>query len=100
MSLFFIYLSYYPKTEFDRAKWLSEPGKRYRMSENMLASKMLIGKTKKEVSMLLGVDGVSFARDRWTYDLGFLPGSFNIDSQELDIVFENYKVIKVTQHQN
>jgi glucan phosphoethanolaminetransferase (alkaline phosphatase superfamily) len=47
-------ISYYPSNEFDRQKWLTNKEKRYELSEEIINSKMLIGKTKAEVKQFLG----------------------------------------------
>jgi hypothetical protein len=89
--LFFIYVSYYPKIDFDRAKWIAEPNKRYQMTESIIQSKMLIGKTKEEVKVLLG------SGEQGAYYIGFLPGGFSIDPDILGIQYKNGKVVKVSQ---
>ena len=68
------------------------------MSEDIIESKLLIGKTKQEIVELLGDDYYSYNENHIAYDLGFVPGLLNIDPDVLDIYFENGKVIKVDQH--
>ena len=55
--------------------------------------------TKKEISELLGQDFYSYNENHIAFELGFVPGLFNIDPDVLDIYFENGKVIKVKQHE-
>lgn len=92
-------ISYYPTDEFDKLAWESYPEERYKMSENIIESKMLIGKTKEEITELLGNDFYSYSENHIAYGLGFVPGLFNIDPDVLDIYIENGKVIKVGQHE-
>ncbi|MGI9527242.1 MAG: hypothetical protein ACR2MS_09050 [Weeksellaceae bacterium] len=69
------------------------------MSEDIIESKILIGKTKEEITELLGQDFYSYGENHIAYELGFVPGLFNIDPDVLDIYFENGKATKVEQHQ-
>ncbi|MCC1485587.1 hypothetical protein J1C55_13360 [Winogradskyella sp. E313] len=91
--------SYYPSSDFDKQKWETNVEERYRMSEDIIESKILIGKTKEEITKLLGQDFYSYNENHIAYELGFVPGLFNIDPDVLDIYFENGKVTKVEQHQ-
>lgn len=91
-------ISYYPSKEFDRQKWISDKESRYELSEEIIESEMLIGKTKSEVKEILGDEENDDDSDLWNYYLGFKPQLFGIDPDVLDIEFENGKVIKVGQH--
>lgn len=92
-------ISYYPNTDFDKQKWESNKDERYKMSNDIINSELLIGKTKDEVIILLGNDFYKYGENHIAYDLGFVPGLFNIDPDVLDVYFENGKVIKVGQHE-
>jgi hypothetical protein len=92
-------VSYYPTNDFDKQQWDLNPKERYQMSEHIIDSKMLIGKTKEDIIQLLGNDYYSYTENHIAYTLGFVPGMFNIDPDVLDIYFENGKVIKVEQHE-
>lgn len=91
-------VSYYPSNEFNKKEWQTNVEERYKMSENINESEMLIGKTKEEVIELLGKEFYSYNENHIAYELGFVPGFFNIDPDVLDIYFENGKVIRVGQH--
>ena len=91
-------VSYYPSNDFNKQKWEANTEERYKMSENIIESKMLIGKTKEEITDLLGQDFYSYDEKHIAFELGFVPGLFNIDIDVLDIYFENGKVTKVEQH--
>lgn len=92
-------ISYYPINHFDKQTWESNPEERYKISENIIESKILIGKTKHEIVLLLGNDYYSYSKNHIAYGLGFVPGLFKIDPAVLDVYFENEKVIKVGQHE-
>ena len=92
-------VSYYPEYNFNQQKWDNIPEQRYELSADIIESKMLIGKTKAEVILLLGEDFYECTPDHIAYTLGFIPGIFNIDTDVLAIVFKNNVVVKVKQHQ-
>lgn len=90
--------SYYPSRDFEQGKWFADKEKRYELSESIIESNMLIGKTKAEVRQLLGDEGNADGREYWSYYLGFKPGLFNIDPDVLDIEFKDGRVVRVDQH--
>ncbi|WP_299781913.1 hypothetical protein [uncultured Formosa sp.] len=92
--------SYYPTYEFNKRQWETHPEERYTMSEDLMDNKLLIGKTKSEVSDILGTDFYTHNNNHISYTLGFVPGLFNIDPDVLDIYFKNGKVIRVSQHES
>jgi hypothetical protein len=92
-------VSCYPTNDFDKSEWNSNIEKRYKMSEDIIASKMLIGKTQEEVIQTLGANFSSNNENRITYELGFVPGLFNIDPDYMEIKLENGKVISVHQYE-
>jgi len=96
--MMFFTISYYPSNNFDKTKWDTNKAERYKMSEDIIESEILIGKTKTEIIQLLGNDFYTYNNNHIAYELGFVPGLFNIDIDVLDIYFENEKVIKVSQH--
>ena len=99
LMLGFFSMSYHPTHDFDKQKWFADKEKRYELSEDIIDSKMLIGKTKSEVRQLLGDEGNTDESDYWNYYLGFRPGFANIDPDVLDIEFKDGKVVKVGQHE-
>lgn len=92
-------LYYYPTYKFDKQKWKSNIEKRYELSEDIIESKLLIGKSKIEVQELLGQGNNSIESDHWTYYFGLRPGLMNIDPDILDIEFKEGKVIKIRQYE-
>ncbi|MGB1216349.1 MAG: hypothetical protein ACPG5P_00650 [Saprospiraceae bacterium] len=92
-------LSYYPKDNFNADEWSSNTEERYKMSEDIIDSKMLIDLSMEEVTTLLGNDFSNNDGNHITYYIGFVPGLFNIDPAVLDIIFKDGKVINVYQHE-
>ena len=99
IMLWIFSISYYPSKDFDRQKWISDKEKRYELSEEIIESEMLIGKTKAEVKQILGDEQNADDSDLWNYYLGYKPQLFGIDPDVLDIEFKNGIVIKVGQHE-
>jgi hypothetical protein len=98
VMLWILSISYYPSYDFDQQKWRDDVEKRYEISEDLIDSGVLIGKSMEEVKQLLGDDYQQTGKDRWSYYLGFRPQLFGIDPDYLDIDFKNGRVIKVAQH--
>lgn len=82
-----------------KKKWFADKEQRYEMSEDIIKTKVLLGKTKSEIRQILGDEGNTDESDYWSYYLGFRPGFANIDPDVLDIEFKNGKVIEVRQHE-
>ena len=82
-------ISYYSTSDFDQKEWNSNIEERYKMSEDIIESKMLIGKTKNEIIESLGEGYSSNSGKSLTYELGMVPGLFNIDPDYLEINFKN-----------
>jgi hypothetical protein len=98
VMLIFFSISYYPSNGFDKQKWDTDKDKRYELSEDIIKSKLLIGKSKSEVKQLLGDDSGNEEKfNVWYFDLGYKPELFNIDPSSLKVTFVNNKVIKVEQ---
>ena len=92
-------ISYYPTSDFDKDEWNSNVEERFIMSEDIIESEILIGKTREEVIQMLGNDFITNNESEITYELGHVPGLFNIDPDYLDIKLENGKVISVNQYE-
>jgi len=99
IGIMFFLMSYHPNHEFDKEKWFGDKESRYELSNDIIDSKILIGKTKHEVRNILGEEGNVDQSDDWGYYLGFKPGLGNIDPYILIIKFKDGKVIHVSQHE-
>jgi len=91
--------SYYTKIEFNQSEWMSNPEERFMMSEDIIDSRMLIGKTQEEVKQILGSEFSQFEAYRINYYIGFVPGMFRIDPDVLEIRFANGVVAEVKQRE-
>ncbi len=93
----FMVIHYYPSRDFDAKKWRDDVEKRYELSEDLIESKVLVGKTMDEVRQLLGDDYDISGKEEWTYYLGVRPQLFPIDHDYLRIEFKDGRVVKVEQ---
>jgi len=98
VALFLFSMEYYPKRDFDKAAWLKNKDERYEYSDDIIDSKMLIGKSKNDVRKILGDEGNLNDSDDWSYDLGFRPELLNIDPDSMEITFKNNRVVSVLQN--
>ena len=84
------------KPSFNKVGWDRNEEKRYIYHDDILESKMLVGKTKAEVIRLLGKeeqDGLD--SNRWSYYLGFRPGY--VVANTFVIEFKNGQVKKISE---
>ena len=98
-----IFSSYHHQKYFNSEAWLEKPNLRYEMTNNILKTDTLIGKTKPEVQKLLGTyewlswnDSIKNHDDNlWNYALGQLPGAMNTKKECMTVVFKNDKVAQI-----
>ena len=98
-----IFSNYHHQKYFSSEKWTEKPALRYEISDDMMATEVLIGKTKTEVNSLLGTyDWLSWDdtkkdhnNNKWNYGLGIEPGAFNTEKECIEIVFKNDKVVTI-----
>ena len=84
--------------EFDQVQWRISPLTRYKMANDIIESKMLLGKTKTEITSLLGNNtqtSTLVGKEHLVYSLGKAPSFFETKDEALIVVFENSKVIKI-----
>lgn len=92
-TLFIIAMLYYPTKGFDAEEWKNNPKERYTMSDDVVNSKILIGKTRDEVILLLGNDFRESGDNQIEYHMGYVPdGVLGSDLLILDINFEDNQV--------
>lgn len=82
---------------FDSDNWKSQPEMRYKMVDDIVEQKSLLGKTKEEVTVLLGEPSSreSIGKDIFLYYLGRPPSFFKAKREQLLVVFTDQKVVKV-----
>ncbi|NQY29517.1 MAG: hypothetical protein HRT69_08595 [Flavobacteriaceae bacterium] len=102
-----IFLPYHHHKQFNSSEWSEKPGLRYEMIDNMIETDFLTGKSKEDVSKLLGkVQWLSwndanknFDPNVWNYGLGLIPGAFEDIKEDVEITFKNNKVTLVKLYQ-
>ena len=83
---------------FNKAQWKTQPRTRYKMAEDIIENKLIIGKTKQEIVLLLGEDIMysnANKKEQFVYSLGTPPSFFETKKEKLIIIFENDTVVKV-----
>jgi len=96
IAIFFSILFNEPTRKFDKSIWLSDPNNRYQMSDNIIDSKMLIGKDTNQIKQILGnPKWRSVSSNSWTYDMGMGGGGLGFLFHSLDISLVNGKATKV-----
>ena len=82
---------------FDSDNWQNQPTMRYKMVDDIVEQKLLLGKTKDEVIVLLGEPNSKTSEGKavFLYNLGRPPSFFKTKREQLLIVFANQKVEKV-----
>ncbi|WP_163409760.1 outer membrane protein assembly factor BamE [Flavobacterium ajazii] len=90
-------ITYYPSHDFEKRKWMTDKETRYELSEDLIESEILIGKTKQQVREILGEQNNKYESNNWKYYLGFKPTLFGIDPDILEIEFKNGKAINICQ---
>ncbi len=95
-------LIYQFEERFDENLWRSEPTRRYKLSDDIIESQLLFGKTKVEVIALLGepYSTLSLNQESFIYRLGKPPSFLEPKMELLVIIFINQKVIEVTRMQD
>lgn len=98
-----IFSNYHHQKYFSSELWIEKPALRYEHSDDMISSEILIGKTKTEVTSILGPhewlswNDVKKDHDdnKWNYSLGIEPGAFNTEKEYIEIIFDNNQVVKI-----
>lgn len=86
------------KRPFNKEEWNENPKERYKMVDDLVKSKILIGKNKKEIKEVLSSDCKYCDKNSnyWMYYLGEGFNKKDFKWKVLDIEFKNEKVINIT----
>lgn len=98
-----IFSNYHHKKYFSAELWKEKPALRYEISDDMLTSKVLLNKSKSEISATLGEyewlswDSLNKVHDqnKWNYNLGIEPGAFNKQKECIEIIFKSDTVTAI-----
>ncbi|WP_026755345.1 hypothetical protein [Sediminibacter sp. Hel_I_10] len=102
-----IFVDYHHKKYFTELAWQESPALRYELTDHMLSSEILDGKSKQDIKALLGApewlgwDSIQKQPDnnRWNYGLGIEPGAFNDQKECMVLVFKNDTLEEAIQYQ-
>ncbi|OUR99068.1 hypothetical protein A9Q86_13475 [Flavobacteriales bacterium 33_180_T64] len=101
-----IFSNYHHQKYFSSELWIEKPALRYELSDNMITSEILIGKTKNDTKSLLGTyewltwNEATKAHDtnKWNYSLGIEPGALNMQKECVEIIFKKDKIVEVKSY--
>lgn len=96
IGIFIYYITREPSSDFDKSKWLTDREGRFAMGDEIVKSKILLGKDTNQVKQLLGQptwqDSLNVT---WTYDMGNGGGGLGFLFHNLSVQFDKAKVVKV-----
>lgn len=96
IGIFIYYITREPSSDFDQSKWLTDREGRFAMGDDIVKSKILLGKDTNQVKQLLGQptwqDSLNVS---WTYDMGNGGGGLGFLFHNLSVQFDKAKVVKV-----
>lgn len=85
-----------PSSDFDKSKWLADREGRFAMVDDIVKSKILLGKDTNQIKQLLGQptwqDSLNIS---WTYDMGMGGGGLGFLFHSLAVQFDKAKVVRV-----
>jgi hypothetical protein len=101
-----IFSSYHHQKYFNSESWVEKPSLRYEMQDAMISTTDFIGKSKEDVTALLGTSEwlswdeskKTYDANKWNYGLGSEPGAFNTMKACVEITFEANKITTITSY--
>lgn len=98
-----IFSSYHHQKYFSSENWQDKPILRYEMTNDIIASNTLTGKSKAEIQQLLGTyewlswnDSIKdYDSNSWNYSLGIKPGAMNTKKEIMTVIFKDDKVADI-----
>lgn len=84
--------------KFDKEIWKNEPEQRYKQVDDLINSKILLGKSKQEIKVLLTNDCkyCDETSDSWMYYLGEGHDDKDFKWEVLDVEFKNEIVFNIS----
>lgn len=95
-----LFFEYHPENKFESKKWIENEQTRHEMRNDLINSKILLGKTKSELFEILGEPQSTFiinndTINNFNYYMGSVGHGMGIKMYQLNIEFKNEKVEKV-----
>jgi nitrogen fixation-related uncharacterized protein len=85
---------YEPSRQFSSLQWKTNKMERYRMLDNLIQKKKLIGKDTIELKQILGNEFIRRTNQSWEFDAGSGGGGLGFRFHILTITISGDKVIK------
>ena len=88
--------TYYPEEKFDKARWRKDKEKQFYMAQDLVNSKILLGKDSLVVKTFIGEpDWRTHPKNLWHFEMGRSDGFFWPVDHKLHIFFNKNKVDSV-----
>ncbi len=83
--------------KFEKATWLANTVDRFYMADDIIESRLLIGKDTNQVKQILGdLSASEKGLSEWWYYMGAVPAGFGVSMHQLIVRFDiNMKVVDV-----
>jgi hypothetical protein len=97
--LFVFGISYTPNKNFDKTRWVTDKEERYQMADDIIRSKMLIGKDTNQVKSIIGEPPWrDEAAKKWTYNMGCGGGGLGFLFHNLDLNLDKNGIVISVEH--
>lgn len=95
IALLLYYITREPSSDFEQSEWLANKEERFSMGDDIVESKILVGKDTNQVKQLLGQPSWKDSLNTsWTYDMGTGGSGLGFMFHHLSVKFDNAKVVK------
>ena len=99
IMIFIFWMSYTPSKNFDKSQWLTDKEERFQMADDIIESKMLIGKDTNQVKQILGEPPWrDTTAKKWTFDMGCGGGGLGFLFHNLDLNLDKKGVVISVEH--
>ena len=97
--LFFFGMTYTPSKDFEKSEWLTDKEGRFQMADDIIESKMLIGKDTTLVKQILGEPTWGGDTTKvWSYDMGFGGGGLGFLFHQLNLKLDSKGKVTSVEH--
>jgi hypothetical protein len=97
--LFVFGISYTPNKNFDKTRWVTDKEERYQMADDIIRSKMLIGKDTNQAKSIIGEPPWrDEAAKKWTYSMGCGGGGLGFLFHNLDLNLDKNGIVISVEH--
>ena len=97
--LFIFWISYTPSKNFDKSQWLTDKEERFQMADDIIKSKIIIGKDTNQVKQILEEPPWRDNKaKKWTYEMGCGGGGLGFLFHNLDLNLDKKGIVISVVH--